>query len=196
MPILRIAYHSSFSHASTNLTVLPNLTLSNNMLSTLPLHTHLRDIIPILDQIRPKLSVFLIDSILPNMRQQEKRNESRQDTQCRTHKERILTSFDWIRILVAVVEDSENLIANKSTDFADCSGDTVVLASDGGSTGFRGDQADVVARAEFTEGEEDAVDDYEAGDVGRVGEVAVDACHDETDDSLGEHTDAQSQFGT
>lgn len=166
-----------------------------------------------LRQIGSELLVFLIDSVLTNIRQQKERNEGAQDAQRARHKEGILAGLDYISVLVAVIQDSQDLIAYKSTDFADCSCDTVVLASDSGCAGFGGYQADVVAWSEpgycqhhfsdildfddlLSKGKEDAVDDYETSDVGRAGKIAVHASHDESDDALSKNTNAQSQLGT
>lgn len=67
--------------------------------------------------------------------------------------ERILAGADWVGSMVLC--DGKHIGTDKGTDLAKGGGDTVVLASDRGSTALGREKTDVVAGAEFAECGED-----------------------------------------
>lgn len=89
------------------------------------------------------------------MRQQKQRQPCRQDTQRACDEERVLTRAHGIRRIL--LYNREHIGADEGADFAQRGRDAVVLATHGRGAGFRRDEADVIARPKFAEGEEDAV---------------------------------------
>ena len=127
---------------------------------------HLPRIPPVTLQIRAELQVLLRNSILPDMRQEEKRQRGAKDTQSGRDEERILARANAFRSTGRVgLDDGEDVGADKGADLAHGGGDTVVLASNGGCGCFGCDEADVIARADFTKGKKDSIYDDEAADV-------------------------------
>lgn len=88
------------------------------------------------------------------MRETENRKGSAKDTQGARHKEGVLASSD--RVGGVVLDDGEDVCADKGADFTEGSSDTVVLTAYGGSACFGGTKADVVAGAEFTKCKENS----------------------------------------
>lgn len=58
------------------------------------------------------------------------------------------------------------------------------MASHGGWEELVGDETDVVAGTDLSQGQENAVDYDEACDVGGLGEMVVDTGHEESDGTL------------
>ena len=91
------------------------------------------------------------------MRKEEPRKTTTEDAKCRGDEEGVLASAGTISTAGSVgLNDGEEVGTDECANFAKSSGDSVVLAANSGGGGFRGDEADVVAWADFTEGEEDA----------------------------------------
>lgn len=145
-------------------------------------------------KVLPKLDIFSRDRILTNMRQTKQHQERTQNAQTTRNIERILRR--GILIISRGLNVRKHVCPDKSADFANCSRDSVVLAADAGGAGFGGDEPDVVAGAEFAEGEEDAVDDDESADVAGLGEVRVEAGHDEADEGLEGDADGEGVAGS
>lgn len=121
------------------------------------LGSHFSRIPTILFKVSAELDIFFGNSVLANMRQQEKREKCAKETQTRAHKKRILAATNTVRATRSVVLDNgEKIGSNKGTDFSHGGGNGVVLAADGGRAGFGGYETDIIAWTSFAEGEEDA----------------------------------------
>lgn len=159
-----------------------------------PLHAHLPRVKPPTLKIRPKLPILALDRILPNTRQRKKRQKRTEDAKTATHKERILpTPRARLAARRIPLDDREHVGPDKGADFATRGRDGVVLPPDGSGRGLGRDEADVVPRPGLAEGEEDAVDDDEASDVGGLVEFAVRGRHDEAHYPLREDADAETE---
>lgn len=141
-------------------------------------------------KVRPKLDILLRDRILTNMGQQEERQEGRENTQTRRNPEGILRRLHLVGT-PSRRDVFEHSRPDERADLANSRGDTVVLATDTGGAGLGGDETDVVAGAQLAQGEEDAVDDGEGGDVAGLGEGVVAAGHDEAYEGLEGDSDHQ-----
>jgi len=153
--------------------------------------THVVNIVPVLGEISLELGVLRLDGVLANMWQQEESEERRQDAQRSGDEEWILTSLDWVRSLISLVQDTENLGANESTNLASGSCNTVVLTTNTSSASLGCNQANVVTGTKFSEREEDTVDDDKATHVFDPGERSVATSHDEADDGLSADTERE-----
>lgn len=138
-------------------------------------------------EVLSELDILRGDCILGDIREANESQEGGEDTQTASDPERILGRLCCV--MTCILDVWEDISTDKGTNFAKGGGDAVVLAADAGGAGLGGDKADVVARAKFAEGKEDAVDDGESGDV--VGELSVQACHDEA--YYGLESDADSK---
>jgi len=107
------------------------------------LASHGTGIISIRLKKAPKPCILRLNRILSDLRQEEERDQRAENTQRTTQIERVLSLLDDIG---ASVSDDvwEDVCANEGADLACCSGDTVVLASDGGCGGLGGNEADVI----------------------------------------------------
>ena len=50
----------------------------------------------------------------------------------------------------------EDVVTGETTEFANCGSDTVILATYGCGAGLRGEQTNIITRANFAKGEEDS----------------------------------------
>ena len=147
-------------------------------------------------EVGPELEILGGDRILADLGQKEERQERAEEAKTAAHEKRVLASAGTVGATGGVVLDYwKNVRAYKSADLTERGSNGVILASDGGGTGFGSDKADVVARTGFAEGEEDAVDDDEAGDGGGFVEEAVAPRHEEADEALQEDEDDEGVFG-
>lgn len=142
-------------------------------------------------KISSELGILLRDGVLSNMRQQEKRQEGRENTQTRRDPEGILRLLHFVGTC-GCQDGREDSGADECADLANSRGDTVVLSANTSGAGLGGDETDVVARAQLTEGEENAVDYSERGDVAGFGEGIVASGHDEADHGLEGDSNHQS----
>jgi hypothetical protein len=111
------------------------------------LRPHLSRIPPILLQIGPKLDILRRNRILPNMRQEEERQQRAEETQRRAHEERILTAPGAIRSAGRMVLDNwENVGTDESADLAKSGGYGKILASNGSGARLRRNEPDIIAR--------------------------------------------------
>ena len=140
-------------------------------------------IIPVRLQINPKPGVLLGNGVLANVRETEKHQDRAEDTQTAAHIEGILRRQS-LRVAARGDDVRENICAHKSADLAHGGRDAVILTPDSRRARLGGDQANVVARAELAQGDEDAVDGGEGADHGRLGEPRVEAGHEEADEGL------------
>lgn len=89
------------------------------------------------------------------MRKQEESQGGTEDAQRTGNEEWILARTD--RVGGVLLNNRENISAHESTDLAHCGGNSVVLATDGSSTGLGGNQADIVTRTKLTKRQEDSI---------------------------------------
>lgn len=134
-------------------------------------------------QIGPESRVLESNGVLSNMRQTEERQGSTEDTPGGTDVEGIL------RRQLHALATRGNYVgkhpgADKSTDLANGGSDAVVPTTNTGGARLGGDKADVIARSQLAQRQEDAVDDGEGADHAGLAEAAVAPRHDEADDSL------------
>ncbi|KAL9608248.1 MAG: hypothetical protein Q9167_006900 [Letrouitia subvulpina] len=91
------------------------------------------------------------------MRQQEPRQRRAEEAQAAADEERVLPAARAALASGSVLlDDGEDVGADEGADLTARGGDGVILAADSGGARFGGDEADVVARPGFAEGEEDA----------------------------------------
>ena len=148
---------------------------------------HLPGIPSLLFKISPELQVLTCDRILPDMRQKEECQTGAEDAESAAHEEGILAASVAVRATWSVLlNDGENVGSDESANLPHGSGDGIVLATDGGGTGFGRDQTNVITGSCFAEGEEDAVDDDEATYCASFVEVRIAAGHDKAYDTLGQ----------
>jgi hypothetical protein len=88
----------------------------------------------------------------------------------------------------------ERVRADERADLAHGGCEAIELATDRRRRGLRREQAEVVARAELAEREEDAVDDRKRADM--VHEVSVRAAHDEAKDGLAQEPENHGVLGS
>jgi len=103
------------------------------------------------------------------MREECQSQEGGEHAEGGADEEWVLPGFDFLIVRgVLIVQQHEGLGADEGADLAPRGRDAVVLTADGSGGCLGCDQTDVVARAGFAEGGEDAIDDYEASDVARL----------------------------
>lgn len=160
-------------------------------LNVLPLQKpHLISIPSITLQIFSELDILRSNGILSNMREAENRQNSAENAQSAANIERILGTAHFI-IATCCLNIGEDVRAYKGTNLPYGGSYGVVLSSDTGGAGLRGNESDIVTRTKFAQGEEDAVDDGKSGNVGGPREGPVETSHDEAHHAL--DTDAGSK---
>lgn len=88
------------------------------------------------------------------MREQEERQRRTEDAQRTRHEERILSRTG--RVGGVLLNNRENIRSHEGTNLAHRGGDPIVLATDGSSTRFGGNQSDVVTRTKLTKRQKDS----------------------------------------
>ena len=148
-------------------------------------------------EVGPKFEILRGNSILADLGQESERDERTEEAQTTGHEKGVLATANTIRTAGRIgLDDGEDVGAYEGADLPEGGRDGVILAPDRGGGGLGRDQADIIAGPRFAEGEEDAVDDHEAGDVRGGVEQAVAACHDEADDALQKDEDDERVFRT
>ena len=137
-------------------------------------------------EVPPKADVLGGDGVLPHIWQAEKGNCRRQYTQAPRNEKGILIPLHRI-ITTSILNIRKDISTYEGSYLSEGCSDTVISSSNTCGARFGCKKADVVARTELTEGEEDAVHNGEGGDV--FGNLRVDACHNETDDRLDKNTE-------
>lgn len=117
------------------------------------------------------------------MRQQEKRQKGRENTQARRDPEGVLRSLHFV-VAPEVFDVREDSSADECANLSHSRSNTVILATDTSGAGFGGNKTNVITRSHLTKREENAIDDSERGDMTGPGESIVAACHDVADDGL------------
>lgn len=158
------------------------------------LESHLPRVPPVALEVVAEPAILDNDSILADVRDKEDGQERGQDAKRSRDPEGILG------LLVGVVtagrnDVGENVGADKGAYLADCRHHAVVLAADARGASLGRDEADVVTRAEFAEGQKDAIDNREGGDVLGLRELAVQASHEVADHSLQGDSDGKRIAG-
>lgn len=119
--------------------------------------SHLPRVPSVAFKILSKLAILQTNRILPDRRQEEKRQKRAQQTQTGTDKERDLAASSAVRSAWGVVlDDWEHVRADESADLAHGGRNRIVLSADGGRAGLGCHQADVVPWPRFAQREEDA----------------------------------------
>jgi hypothetical protein len=98
------------------------------------LRSHGTPVIAVRIQVVVELDVLLGDGVLADMRQAEKRQGCTEDTQRAGNEKGILPSASGVWCVI--LDDWEDVAADKSSDLAYRSGNAVVLSSNASSTGL------------------------------------------------------------
>lgn len=151
----------------------------------------LRDIPALALEILAEFSVFLGNGILANVGQAEEGDGGRKEGETGGDPERVLG-----RLSLAVAgffNGRESVGADKSTNLANGGSNAVVATTDTSSAGLGSQKTNVVARAQFAKGLENAIDDSKSSDV--LGDGAVDAGHDVANNGLSGNTKDEGILG-
>ena len=158
------------------------------------MNTHVASVVSVLGEVGLKLGILVVDGVLTDMWQEEESQECRENTECRRDEERILASLDRVRVLVPVVQNTEDLGSDEGANLAGGGCDSVVLATNTGSARLGGDQTNIVTRTKLSKSKEDTVDDDKTANILNLGKRSVATSHYKADDSL--RGDSKSQCVT
>jgi hypothetical protein len=133
------------------------------------------------------LAVLLNHTVGRERADEEERDEGAENGEAGRDPERAGDAERRAALAERRLDVRERVRADERSHLADGGCKAVELAADRCRRCLRREQAEVVARAELAEGEEDAVDDRKRADV--VHEVGIRAAHDETKDSLAQESE-------
>jgi hypothetical protein len=167
--------------------------------------THLARVIAMAGQVLAEVDIFHVDGILADMR--EKQHQStRQEGKRASNEERVTSCSDLV-VAGILLYRVERVRAGEGSDFAHGGCETVVLPSaqksiykhaagsgilpDTGCTRFRCNKANVIARSELAQHEEDSIHNNEAANVLGLGKPWITARHDESNDALQHNTNEE-----
>lgn len=117
------------------------------------LGTHGASIIALLLEEGLEFAILLLDEVLGDVGEADECEDSAQEAHACREVEGHLALLDNIATTVGD-QVREDVVANEAAELAKGGGNAVVLATNGGGAGLRGDEADVVSGADFAEGEE------------------------------------------
>jgi hypothetical protein len=144
--------------------------------------THLAGIVSVSFKVRPELDILFRHPISRQRLDKQQNNQSRQKRQPAPDPERPSVPARGGVAAESLDDGWEGPSAHERSNLPNSGGDAVVLPTHGGRSGLGRQETEVVSWPDFSEGEEDAVDDGEGGDV--FGQFGVEAAHDESDDGL------------
>lgn len=123
--------------------------------TVLLLSTHGAGVVSLLLQVRLELRILILDEGLRDVRQAGQRQDRADVAEPRREVEGDLALPDDAAAAVGN-QVREDVVADEAAELAERRGDAVVLPAHGGRAGLGGDQTDVVAGADFAQGEEDS----------------------------------------
>ncbi len=142
-------------------------------------------------EVRTEALILLGNGVLADCRQQGQGNDGRQHTEAGSDPEGILGRLGVVT--AGLANEGKHPGADKGANLTDGGGDAIVATTDASGARLGGKEANIVARPDLAEGEEDAVDNGKGGDV--LGDFGVDAGHDEADGGLRQDAKGESVLG-
>ena len=135
-------------------------------------------------QIFSEFDILGGDSVLTNVWQAQ-RQDTGDNAKSTGHIERVLSRETCV-VATSLRNVLEDICASEGTNFPNSCSNCIVFSSNTSGRCFGGKETNIVARSNFSQGQEDAVDNAEAGDVGWFCQSIVKACHQKPDTALDE----------